>query len=78
MSALTLRLPDDRHQRLRAMAEARGVTLNRLIDQADDHRDARRVRRRDTLPCTRAARRGAAGGVSRGLEPLAVAAQPRR
>ena len=32
MSALTVRLPDDEHQRLRAMAESRGTTLNRLID----------------------------------------------
>lgn len=32
MSALTVRLPDDKHQRLRALAESRGTTLNRLID----------------------------------------------
>ncbi len=32
MSALTLRLPDDKHQRLRALAQSRGPTLNRLID----------------------------------------------
>ena len=32
MRALTVRLPDDKHQRLRAMAESRGTTLNRLID----------------------------------------------
>ena len=32
MSALTVPLPDDKHQRLRAMAESRGTTLNRLID----------------------------------------------
>jgi len=32
MSALTVHLPDDKHQRLRAMAESRGTTLNRLID----------------------------------------------
>ena len=32
MSALTVRLPDDKHQRLRALAERRGTTLNRLID----------------------------------------------
>lgn len=33
MSALTVRLPDDKHQRLRALAESRGTTLNRLIDE---------------------------------------------
>ena len=32
MSALTVRLPDDKHQRLRALAESCGTTLNRLID----------------------------------------------
>ena len=32
MSALTIRLPDDKHQRLRALAESRDTTLNRLID----------------------------------------------
>ena len=32
MSALTVRLPDDKHQRLRALADSRGTTLNRLID----------------------------------------------
>lgn len=33
MSALTVRLPDDKHRRLRALAESRGTTLNRLIDE---------------------------------------------
>lgn len=32
MTALTVRLPDDKHRRLRALAESRGTTLNRLID----------------------------------------------
>jgi predicted transcriptional regulator len=32
MTAMTVRLPDDKHQRLRALAESRGTTLNRLID----------------------------------------------
>ena len=32
MSAMTVRLSDDKHQRLRALAESRGTTLNRLID----------------------------------------------
>ena len=32
MTALTVRLPDDKHQRLRALAQSRGTTLNRLID----------------------------------------------
>lgn len=33
MSALTVRLPDDKHDRLRALAASRGTTLNRLIDE---------------------------------------------
>ena len=33
MSALTVRLPDDKHDRLRALAQSRGTTLNRLIDE---------------------------------------------
>ena len=32
MSALTLRLPDDKHARLRALAKSRGTTVNRLLD----------------------------------------------
>jgi hypothetical protein len=33
MSALTLRLPDDKHERLRAMAQSRGTSVNRLLDE---------------------------------------------
>lgn len=33
MSALTVRLADDKHQRLKALARSRGTTLNRLIDE---------------------------------------------
>jgi predicted transcriptional regulator len=33
MSALTVRLPDDKHARLRALAQSRGTTLNALIDE---------------------------------------------
>ena len=32
MSALTGRFSNDKHQRLRALAQSRGTTLNRLID----------------------------------------------
>lgn len=32
MTALTVRLPNDKHQRLRALAKSRGTTLNRLVD----------------------------------------------
>ena len=33
MTALTLRLPDDKHQRLRAFAQSRNTTINRLMDE---------------------------------------------
>ena len=33
MAALTLRLPDDKHQRLRALAQSRHTTINRLMDE---------------------------------------------
>ncbi len=33
MSALTLRLPDHKHERLKAMAEQQGVSLSRLLDE---------------------------------------------
>jgi predicted DNA-binding protein len=33
VSALTVRLPDDKHQRLRVLAQTRGTTINRLIDE---------------------------------------------
>lgn len=33
MTALTVRLADDKHLRLKALARSRGTTLNRLIDE---------------------------------------------
>jgi len=33
MSALTVRLSDEKHQRLKALAKSRGTPLNRLIDE---------------------------------------------
>lgn len=33
MGALTLRLPDDKHQRLRALAKARHTTINKILDE---------------------------------------------
>jgi predicted transcriptional regulator len=33
MSVVTLRLPDDQHRRLKEVAKARGVSLNRLLEQ---------------------------------------------
>lgn len=33
MGTLTIRLPEDKHQRLRELACQRGISLNRLIDE---------------------------------------------
>ena len=32
MSTLTIRLPDDQHERLKALAEAQGLSLNKLFE----------------------------------------------
>ncbi len=33
MTALTVRLPDEKYRRLKALAQSRGTPLNRLIDE---------------------------------------------
>ena len=33
ISLVTLRLPEQRHQRLKAMAQSRGISLNKLFEQ---------------------------------------------
>lgn len=33
MSTLTIRIPDAKHERLKALAQARDVSMNRLIDE---------------------------------------------
>lgn len=33
MSTLTIRLPDDKHERLKALARANAVSVNKLIDE---------------------------------------------
>ena len=33
MTALTVRLPEEKHRRLKALAKNRGTPLNRLIDE---------------------------------------------
>ena len=33
MSTLTIRMPDDKHARLRGLAQAKGISVNRLIDE---------------------------------------------
>jgi predicted transcriptional regulator len=33
VSTLTIRLPDDKHNRLKALAESRQMSVNRLVDE---------------------------------------------
>lgn len=33
MSTLTIRIPESKHARLRSLAQARGVSINKLIDE---------------------------------------------
>ncbi len=33
MSTLTIRLPDDKHERLRALAKSNAISVNKLIDE---------------------------------------------
>ncbi|VFN00755.1 MAG: Ribbon-helix-helix protein, copG family [Candidatus Kentron sp. G] len=64
MSTLTIRLPDDTAQRLKALARSRGSSTNRLVEQLSVHALAVR----DTENHFRAM--AAAGDVHRALEVL--------
>lgn len=64
MSVVTLRLPDDQHQRLKSMAEARGLSLNKLLEQLS----AQALTENDIE--LRYRRLAATGSVKRGLELL--------
>ena len=33
MATLTIRIPDDKHHRLKQLAESRGISVNKLIDE---------------------------------------------
>ncbi len=33
MGTLTIRLPDDKHARLKTLAQSRGISLNKLIEE---------------------------------------------
>jgi predicted DNA-binding ribbon-helix-helix protein len=33
MATLTIRLPDDKHDRLKRLAEARGISVNKLMEE---------------------------------------------
>ena len=64
MSVVTLRLPKDQHQRLKAMAQSRGVSLNKLFEQLS----AQALTENDIE--LRYSRMAAIGSAERGLELL--------
>jgi predicted transcriptional regulator len=64
MSVVTLRLPDDQHQRLKSMAQARGLSLNKLLEQLS----AQALTENDIE--LRYRRLAASGSIKRGLELL--------
>ena len=64
MCVVTLRLPDDQHQRLKSMAQARGVSLNKLLEQLS----AQALTENDIE--LRYRRLAATGSIKRGLELL--------
>ncbi len=33
MATLTIRLPDDKHQRLKQLAQSRGISVNKLMEE---------------------------------------------
>ncbi len=33
MATLTIRLPDDKHQRLKELAQSRGISVNKLMEE---------------------------------------------
>lgn len=73
MSALTIRLPDDKYQRLKELSRRRGTSVNRLIDEMTTLMLAEFDL--ETRFALRAAR--GAGQQARGLELLRKAAESR-
>jgi len=62
MATLTVRLPDDKHERLKILARQRGISLNKLMDEMA----TRLLTEYDTY--TRFKIRASRGSVERGLE----------
>ncbi|MBP1858009.1 toxin-antitoxin system HicB family antitoxin [Rhizobium herbae] len=64
MSTLTIRLPNDQHERLKALASARGTSLNKLFEEFS----AKAIAEFDAE--TRFRLRAERGNKARGLELL--------
>ncbi|MDO5639757.1 MAG: toxin-antitoxin system HicB family antitoxin [Neisseria sp.] len=69
MSSMTLRLSDEKHKRLKALAVARGVSVNKLLDEAAT------VMLAEFDAETRFTARAARGDIKRGLDLLDKALQ---
>jgi predicted DNA-binding ribbon-helix-helix protein len=74
MSAFTVRLSDEKHERLRALAQSRGTTLNRLIDEMTTMMLANHRSEHDTKGRFRLRALRGAGKMARGLALLKEAA----
>ena len=72
MAALTVRLADEKHRRLKALAKSRGTPLNRLIDEAT----TQMLVEFDTETRFRLRAERGAGKTERGLELLRKAEEP--
>ena len=66
MSALTVRLADEKHQRLRLLARSRGTTINHLVDEMT----TLMLAEFDTETRFLARTQAGAGNVARGLDLL--------
>ncbi len=64
MATLTVRIPDDKHLRLKQLAETRGISLNKLIEELST------VALAEFDTHNRFKLMAARGSVSRGLELL--------
>ena len=64
MGTLTIRLPDDKHERLRQLAERRSISMNKLIEELST------IALVELDTETRFRARAARGSAKRGLELL--------
>jgi predicted transcriptional regulator len=65
MATLTIRLPDDKHSRLKELARSRGISINKLIEELST------VALAEHDAYTRFKALAATGNIDRGLELLA-------
>lgn len=72
MATVTLRLPDDKHARLKALARRRGTSVNRLMEEMATIILAESDAETRFMACAARGR----GKAARGLSLLAKAARP--